>query len=135
MQIDPERFLDDGFLILKNVVPPERLDGLRASFCTTKLTPKRLNLPLKTCCAKPAAKGLCLTGGSHPSVYSILTGILSLILWRVGKHRGTLSGRVITPACIISAWITSSVGLSARLSGRHLPCSWLKNYSPQAASY
>ena len=39
-----------------------------------------------------------------------------------GKHRGTLSGRVITPACIISAWITSSVGLSARLSERHLPC-------------
>ena len=34
MQIDPERFLDDGFLILKNVVPPERLDGLRASFET-----------------------------------------------------------------------------------------------------
>ena len=32
MQIDPERFLDDGYVILKNVIPPERLDALRASF-------------------------------------------------------------------------------------------------------
>ena len=34
IQIDPEQFLDDGFVILKNVVPPERLDELRASFET-----------------------------------------------------------------------------------------------------
>ena len=34
MQIDPEQFLDDGFVILKNVIPPERLDELRASFET-----------------------------------------------------------------------------------------------------
>jgi len=32
MQIDPEQFLDDGFVILKDVIPPERLDELRASF-------------------------------------------------------------------------------------------------------
>ena len=34
MQIDPEQFLDDGFVILKNVIPPDRLDELRASFET-----------------------------------------------------------------------------------------------------
>ena len=32
IEIDPEQFLDDGFVILKSVVPPERLDELRASF-------------------------------------------------------------------------------------------------------
>ena len=32
MQIDPEQFLVDGYVILKNVIPPERLDELRASF-------------------------------------------------------------------------------------------------------
>ena len=32
MKIDPEQFLKDGFVILKNVIPPERLDELRASF-------------------------------------------------------------------------------------------------------
>ena len=34
MQIDPGQLLDDGFVILKNVVPPERLDELSASFET-----------------------------------------------------------------------------------------------------
>ena len=34
MKIDPEQFLKDGFVILKNVIPPERLDELRASFET-----------------------------------------------------------------------------------------------------
>ena len=34
IQIEPGQFLDDGFVILKNVVPPERLDELRASFET-----------------------------------------------------------------------------------------------------
>ncbi|MDE2867703.1 MAG: phytanoyl-CoA dioxygenase family protein [Chloroflexota bacterium] len=34
MKIDPEQFLDDGFVILKHVIPPERLDELRASFET-----------------------------------------------------------------------------------------------------
>ena len=34
MQIDPERFLQDGYVILKNVIPPDRLDELRASFET-----------------------------------------------------------------------------------------------------
>ena len=34
MQIDARQFLDDGFVILKNVVPPKRLDELRASFET-----------------------------------------------------------------------------------------------------
>ncbi|MYD93863.1 MAG: phytanoyl-CoA dioxygenase family protein [Chloroflexi bacterium] len=34
MQIDLSRFLDAGYVILKNVVPPERLDELRASFET-----------------------------------------------------------------------------------------------------
>ncbi|MCY3748078.1 MAG: phytanoyl-CoA dioxygenase family protein [Chloroflexi bacterium] len=32
--MDPEQFVDDGFVILKNVVPPDRLDELRASFET-----------------------------------------------------------------------------------------------------
>ena len=32
MKIDPEQFLNDGFVILKNVIPPDRLDELRASF-------------------------------------------------------------------------------------------------------
>jgi len=34
IQINPEQLLDDGYVILKNVVPPERLDELRASFET-----------------------------------------------------------------------------------------------------
>ena len=34
MQIDPGQLLDDGFVILKNVVPTKRLDELRASFET-----------------------------------------------------------------------------------------------------
>jgi len=34
MQIDPKQFLYDGYVILKNVVPPDRLDELRASFET-----------------------------------------------------------------------------------------------------
>ena len=32
MQIDPKQFLDDGYVILRNVIPPARLDELRASF-------------------------------------------------------------------------------------------------------
>ena len=32
MQIDPGQLLDDGFVTMKSVVPPERLDELRASF-------------------------------------------------------------------------------------------------------
>ncbi len=32
MQIDPEQFLHDGYVILENVIPPDRLDELRASF-------------------------------------------------------------------------------------------------------
>ena len=32
MQIDPAQFLDDGYVILRNVIPPDRLDELRASF-------------------------------------------------------------------------------------------------------
>ena len=32
MQIDSQQFLKDGFVILPNVVPPERLDELRTSF-------------------------------------------------------------------------------------------------------
>ena len=32
MQIDPEQFLADGYVILRNVIPPDRLDELRASF-------------------------------------------------------------------------------------------------------
>ena len=34
MQIDPRQFLDDGYVLLRNVVPPERLEELRASFET-----------------------------------------------------------------------------------------------------
>ena len=34
MHIDPQQFLDDGYVILMNVIPPERLDELRASFET-----------------------------------------------------------------------------------------------------
>ena len=34
MQIDPQQFLDDGYVILRNVIPPDRLDDLRASFET-----------------------------------------------------------------------------------------------------
>ena len=32
MRIDPHQFLDNGYVILKNVIPPDRLDELRASF-------------------------------------------------------------------------------------------------------
>ncbi len=31
-QVDPQQFLDDGYIILREVIPPERLDELRASF-------------------------------------------------------------------------------------------------------
>ena len=31
MKVDLQRFRKDGYLILKNVVPPERLDDLRLS--------------------------------------------------------------------------------------------------------
>ncbi len=34
IQINPEQLLDDGYVILRNVVPPERLNELRASFET-----------------------------------------------------------------------------------------------------
>ena len=34
MDIDPDQFLDDGYVILRNVIPPDRLDELRASFET-----------------------------------------------------------------------------------------------------
>ena len=34
MLIDPEQFLEDGYVILRNVIPPDRLDELRASFET-----------------------------------------------------------------------------------------------------
>ena len=30
--VDRQKFMEDGYLILQNVVPPEQLDGLRASF-------------------------------------------------------------------------------------------------------
>ncbi len=29
MEIDPERFLDDGYVIRRNVIPPDRLGELR----------------------------------------------------------------------------------------------------------
>ena len=31
-QVDPQKFLDDGYLILRGVIPPGQLDELRASF-------------------------------------------------------------------------------------------------------
>ena len=34
MQIDPQKFLEDGYVILKSIIPPDRLDELRASFET-----------------------------------------------------------------------------------------------------
>ncbi len=34
MQVNPQQLLDDGFIILRQVVPPERLDSLRASYET-----------------------------------------------------------------------------------------------------
>ena len=32
MQVNPQQLLDDGFIILPQVVPPEQLDSLRASY-------------------------------------------------------------------------------------------------------
>ena len=34
MQVNPQQLLDDGFIILRQVVPPEQLDSLRASYET-----------------------------------------------------------------------------------------------------
>ena len=34
MQVNPQQLLDDGFIILPQVVPPEQLDSLRASYET-----------------------------------------------------------------------------------------------------
>ena len=32
MKVEQQQLLDDGFIVLREVVPPERLDELRASF-------------------------------------------------------------------------------------------------------
>ena len=34
MQVNPQQLLDDGFIILRQVVPPEQLDSLRATYET-----------------------------------------------------------------------------------------------------
>ena len=34
MQVDPQQLLDDGYIILREVVPPEQLEELRACFET-----------------------------------------------------------------------------------------------------
>ena len=32
MQVNPQQWIDDGYIILRQVVPPDRLDSLRASY-------------------------------------------------------------------------------------------------------
>ena len=32
MQVNPQQWVDDGYIILRQVVPPDRLDSLRASY-------------------------------------------------------------------------------------------------------
>ena len=32
MKVDPQQLLDDGYIVLREVVPPDRLEELRASF-------------------------------------------------------------------------------------------------------
>ena len=32
IQVDPQQILDDGYIVVRNVIPPGRLAGLRASF-------------------------------------------------------------------------------------------------------
>ncbi|MDE0504301.1 MAG: hypothetical protein OXI86_09505, partial [Candidatus Poribacteria bacterium] len=32
MKVNPQQLLDDGFIILRQLIPPERLDALRTSF-------------------------------------------------------------------------------------------------------
>ena len=42
MQVNPQQLLDDGFIILRQVVPPEQLDSLRASYETIVERQKRI---------------------------------------------------------------------------------------------
>ena len=32
MKVDPQQLIDDGYIVLRQVVPPDQLEGLRSEF-------------------------------------------------------------------------------------------------------
>ena len=40
MKVNPQQLLQDGFIVLRQVIPPDRLDALRATFEVSRRSPE-----------------------------------------------------------------------------------------------